>query len=1516
MDNGRRGRMLTTFVAILVCIGGTAALQIKNQRMTTRQLSFPGFGAEIALFEFTFDNNVTVTIDGVATSFADLAGSTIRPTAGNNNDNGPPATADILKAGGLVDVFCNISGTTTVFRSDSPNLEHGPPTGSMVVLPTDEPAATFLRTMSGYNFPAAVHTDRVAVVVIMRAVGDGNNLGNARFDGHFNTSTMGNGQCKVRFHNDTVLLHSVEHPTVNFTGNSDPFVVEDNICDLIGGDRVTVALQQFATVASNITTVEASDALNFVAGSFTVFESWAGCTDKIKQMYTTKTTSRLVTNVNSCLYKFGTAAYRESPCCNRTLQYSQCCAPHVASIPFTTFDEITIPDGMCNHPDSVRPILLSYLEATERFEKYGDSIGNNNAAWDTYTKVQRDCSDALSSASCLTDGDCTYTQSCNPNSQTCNFDWDHPQLPYARCYVDKADPALLNELLRIWNVDPLSDTLAEDVAAVWIARYSTLDCAGPSAELWRRRMVTAYDAQGNPFGLIVPGNETGCLEKQVCNWNSWQNGDDAELCAGASVLSIKGDHFCGNKQGGNSNYFDLTVMPQCQVTMNIQSQAECLALGASTHRWESFPGGAGGGSCFYTGPGAVNLTLCLSSPFCAAFRTTLQNAIDAGTYNPYSQQFNFDIDCGNSWCYFENITTQNQCTHYQQLASHALQGHTADFLFNGLNSLAWDDTHQLCRFGSFGLPPSSMNSTFCQAAATFINATTLASYSEARTFRPGSWSTAQECARGQCTVPSLNYFGVTSQACAAATYCTKQCAYCSTFQRDPTGLQELTLCYNPSITTQQTCLSPGKWNMYNLPTTANNNGGGGGSQHSACVYDYSATQCADAGFTYRSCGQLLTETRCNNYSTGFDGDALQWAYKAIGCQWNAHANCRTAQECTAQGECNDQEFQSFSSNNGPNPFSDGACVRPFDIDPTTGNQQPCDEHVSRQSRTGCVFNSVTNQDDCVALGDSYTWETRAATAAACSAHGKGCKAPDWNGPNLIGRDADECALCSGTMEDQFTFSHGEVVSGSMQTLTWLDRKMVSENSWQATLDFQLLGNDVSAAVAAVLAKGLIAAMNAQFSAVLPMLQTIACDCSGGPSREDCFDAVQIPDCSCTLLPGLDTPQTCSCAGGATYTFPPGSITGTRPVQIYLSNVPAGFAIAAPSTANPPNACSCRTDTQTGNPICDCRLVRRYDVATDSFKFQTLTGSNLMAANTKFLKGNVLATDTASGAPFTGDPNIIRDYLGNVVGQVVGSARIFISDSSVTYPISACMPIDFNIQQDNITYPIPDFTQPNLLIPLNASVTVNGNQLCGLIPANGTYYPIIREINWNHTTIIVPPTSSSTGAAASSSSSDLIAGLTITQWEILGGVLGPFVIVGLAVTLWYFYCRKPGSTGSRYKRGIRVSTNGGYEYDAGTGSGEDSRESSTNSRRSGQGEEGGAGDDNPRESSVNSQGSNGSRGSRRSGQGSGRASGSASGNASEDEAVELTAAGVHPNAEQLKDLDGIRHNSHDVYDQPE
>jgi hypothetical protein len=1278
---------LSVWLCALLCLlsggdgsVGVSGLSVTSSRWDARNLDLQSNGQyQVAIFQLTFDSDVFIkTADGQVHPISDFQGG----TADQQDQNYMP---NILQIGGTAKLEC---GSKT-FESYG-QFQNGPPLFLLPAPPTSDPAPSFLASIGGFSLPDTWITNKMAFILILQGGGGGGGMFT-----NLDLNTLQSCNPALVFPGDVDSRWNLSPGVVVSDSQGNAFSGSVSLgsqapprCTLAGMQSMVLAVNDFVQFVANVSNTAQLNQLGFAWGMFTVREAYVGCLQLARSFVDIEQNTEVVnvTASSGCVDPPGSQAFSVDPCCNGTLADTMCCAAEpgataaVKTAPKQASQVVWQLSGLdsqnigstCAHPDSVALVLADFarLEGLVQQQRQIGSAGNGGAnSWNEYFQFWQKCQTLVFQQSCTLNSDCVYSGLCNAQSGTCMVTPDNQNEVFAQCILAQMPHDVNYELSMIWGVGNDFATRAAKAAAFaaqFRDRCYSLDCVGPDAWSYQSQWKTVVDAQGNFQQVFQPGNETGCLSVKGCTWNGWDRSMTPDKCAGPQTLEFYGPNFCGSQNVGTYN--DVMAPPMCMVFP--ANASSCTPQNGLLPTPPVF----GGSQCVR--PAANSQATCYSSPLCVAVNASLTVALKNGTWTPQSQPW--DWRCQWNSCYFNRSVVPDSAS----CSARASALRSGNALAQKMaQSLQWDAELQTCYAQMW---PFSLAE---QVPATCLTADPASLWSEARQFYPGQWASEQQCSSGQCSIQRLSFYGVTAERCAANFYCTQPCSLCTTWQTDALG-NERTLCYSPTQT-QNECANPGQWNS-NLCYSPTENGADN-QCNSRCVYPYTdRASCVGNGLVWRECGDL-NNTICpvweqqGQFGGGTVGNA-PWEYLYLGCQWSTNAECETPQQCLAAGQCNDWELSRCDWSTQPPTCSPGSCVTPFQQNPGGGGRQ-CPQGGSWQwSQMGCVNAAITNETACLKQPGA-TWQKAATSQSGCAAHSSQCVTQY----QFSDRDSEQCADCGGSVKPVYTWTAGVPLPGQQMPLFWGVRNWTSVNSWQNTLDFNKLSNEIQIAIGAIVGRQMLNQMNAQLFLTLPTLQVLACDCTdGGSNRNSCFDPAQMVDVTCRADPAIAN----QCDGLlGTVLFSNDSVQTSNATSLLLSTL----------AIMPGQACAQRAASR----------------------------SNLAL---------LASGDGGSAGPYA----VVENELGAVVGQLVGGGYTIPAADGLAFPLSTCLSRDASIPQDLSTYPTLDFAGDSsgtaVGLPMDIAVTSNGVQYCASVPSPGTYYPIRRQNDWK-TALPTPSTTS-------------------------------------------------------------------------------------------------------------------------------------------------------------------------------
>lgn len=1349
--------MAAVAIVCLVSRAQGAALSVTSKVIYDRTLEVQTDHITVMVMEVTFDRDVYVKNAVVGDNHY---GSTPKPlgdfrnkTLGGGDGESMP---DIVAIGGIASFSCGDINVQGYGETD------GPPQFLISAPPTSEPAVSLIASIGGVDgvFGRQVWaTNKLAfgfILSVQPAAGGDSGSGfsiaesAAELLGECTPTLHFPGATDAQGNPDSVQACSLDGTaftgTVAFTTqNAEPA----NQCTASRVDTFASDFVQALEWAATAHSQDASKSIEFLLGSFSARSAWDACKGTLDTYVTTAVATEMLPPPSEeqiaaarqytgyqCTYHFGTPQYAQDPCCNRTLARTQCCAPRAGRSTFIHYDRVigydtTALEQTCSHPGPIRTILGDYVAARQRAQDDqarrdadaaaaaetsgngggGDAIGNLYAV---YTAFIQKCQTEVFSQSCTIDADCKYGPKVCDTTNTCRANWFDSSADVAACMVAEMPSDLAYGLARRWS---LSHPTAQAFAAEFQRRVFSLNCVGPRSQDFQR----TYDPRDGH--LTSAGDEAGCMNPAGCNWNPWQNGCQGD-CVGDSINATYGGHMCGMLQG--NAYRDYSMPARCYISDPI---------------YQSDPS-----NCYNAGFTLINTNGGFGPSACvdAAHTADRTDCVTAGGQDPFTNC----IDSPNDWpCQQDVCFYPSNCAAYVSAfpVMEILQG-----AFDRWGACMFRPPCTNCggggaeghppAFSGLQVPTEPLSRSKCAA----INMT----LHTGRRWQDGAWSTEQQCDQGVCSVWSMQSPDVTPEQCADAVQCNQQCSYCRVSRNAPQF--DATVCYfDTDNIDQNTCAGTlgGQWVS---------NGLTGSDTVYRCVLPQfsSDEQGCTAVPSSSSSSYIQTATFGRCYTTLTTRDVCEdraantWHGQYLGCVWDDRANCVDASMCTSQGRCNDDDFSFCSPPQNGNPLPDCRtefCVLPYRYD-DFGNKLaascPVDNtspsSAYRDTRVGCLNATVVTELECTTVGG--VWHIKATTEEECAAHGTACINGEVNPQRWMEwtqRNATECGLCGGSILPAYQWQTGTVLPSEMLPLTWQDRAWQHVNQWRPTFDWQKMQQEINAVVGDIAARTLVNQAASTYSAMLPIMKVLSCDCSETPGT-DCFSSISplVLDANCAQDPSTTT----LCGGVLLSNTTASAGNGTAGKTFQVLRALAGMVV---------NGITQTTGLQS------VHRGRNH-----------LFNKIASAASRK-----LLAAPDGSNAPLY---SIVKNTHGAVVGQLIGDG--------VQVPLDAqgsafiCLPRTLTIDLDSNDFSRFDMVsgtqQQNsvkftLSVPLNLGVVLQGTSVCALVPEPGTYFPIFRAANWE----TIQPTgtagggggggdqatgssssSSSTAVAASSSSS--------------------------------------------------------------------------------------------------------------------------------------------------------------------
>jgi hypothetical protein len=1057
-------------LSVVSVFGSTPVVIDSNMRLKSMTLGNQG----INLLVFTIDFDQPVFVNS-ADSVTLLSMSNF---IGYNATTQMPR---IIGLGGFASYKCaNIDSASSYPTPPNNNNggggNGGPPAFLMLLSNSVQPPVSFLAEMGGHELANdTLLSNRVAFGLII-------NNGNQHVYGNIGQDLL---KCppQIIFSDSHSPVHKVLVNANNeaFTGTVSFTSFYKGTCDASLLGAFLTNYNNFRNSLDVVTSQSDLQNIQFQSAGIAVSDIWGDCINAMQGFFTYTSEIQFLDNMQGCFRMAGDPLIATDPCCNMTLMNNQCCLPQ-NHVPFgfmrpSSFNGALV--NQCVHPDGITYILENFAESKQAIDQAAllAQTSNTGNLYNQYSSFMQQCSTLIFNTPCKVDSDCKYSKKCDSSfSGNCAVNWGSQNDLLLACYLDQMPKDLMYELSSIWGVPYFADPTQQ--LAAFSPKFTQhaldFDCVGPQSQPFQS--IDTWD-QVNQVYIKTPGNQTGCLAVMGCNWNSWQNTNQAS-CMSTQVLQIQSDHLCGLFDG--IQYQEYSQQPVCRFTT--QSQTVCGQIGGT---WISNPTPQQGNQpfCFDKNHTTSSWQDCLSGPMCSNVPTLVANLLPG-------QNWIQDPTCSSNLCY--NMTlTQQQCFNLRQ--QYMNDPNLGEFVSN----LFYSTNYNACvRFSDFN---SNIDVTSCNTLGFQVY--------YGKTYSIGKWYNQTECARGVCSVSSLQQYPVSASQCNNVPLCSQPCARCQAQMNDQSG-NEMMLCYSTQFNTSTICqTNNGQWDFNRLVCTFP-----GFVTQASCTNNVPSAQ-------FFTCNSATTQATCSNLtnSNTFGNQYLQ-------CNWNDWAQCRSATECTNTGRCNDFELSNW------NGFTqiDGVCVRPWQYD-QNGNRQFCQSQTSSgqstgigQTKLGCDLQSVVNASGCALhASDGYQWIIRATDQTTCINHGSACFPNAFDSFDFNTMSSSVCTKCNGNFETIYQYTQGTTIPSAILPLTWVARQWAPVNQWKLTISFSKMNGIVQEAVTSILAREQLNSLSATYNRLIPLMQIVACDCLSNGLDSSCFTSVSatIIDVECRKDPG-------------------------------------------------------------------------------------------------------------------------------------------------------------------------------------------------------------------------------------------------------------------------------------------------------------------------------------------------------------------------------------------------------------
>jgi hypothetical protein len=819
-------RAVLLISAAVLCAAYVSALTVTNQEMRVVRFDLPDGSYNIATFVVDFDADVYIK-NTTTNSLIPYIG--IKGNGPSQGDSALPLTTFAAKLVARLDFTTYTAGdcgANAQITSDPTTWVggggNGPPNFLMMASGSSDPASVFLSTMGGYALNLTMLPNRISAILIM----------NGRIP---SPDALLRCTPKLTFQPGGAGTPTAYDSTGNAFAGSVTFTeFAQPKCTPEGLRLLKTSIETFFTKADSAAGRKEADQLNFMLASFETLGAWQGCRNLVEKFLDFGTKDVALSGVTDCMFPYGSAAFATSPCCNQTLQFSQCCASQTVTATVPMLNQIRSADvqAQCIQSGRIVAVLRDFITARLAQEEASRSKrgGDMGDVFQRYMSFMDTCQNDIFNKRCQTDADCPYSNRCDDQgSSRCTVEPTQASFALAKCYIQNMDPDLRYELGAMWGLPAKyasEEEKASTFAAAFDARVTSVDCDGPFAQFFNGSMQLNFrsrtefkrspdDGQWRP--VRIPGDQAGCLSVKKCNWNPW-NINNANDCVNQSP----DPNFCGLCFGGQC--MEISRPKRCFV--NAFSQSECTAAqGTWIAQFGSFNGA---GQCVDIA-NSTSLSQCMPSKYCIPQQTP------RGDY--------FCKEGGG--CYLTNVTTSQACF--------------------ATGQGWWNQQLGACM----------ANNAFSAQQCNALSSQYQPYFWARRNYDGGAYNTQQSCSAGVCSIWSVRDQGGNTTVCNNARECSVSCRKCTSFM-NPNGM-----CFNISATTSTLCnAAPGTFWSQDM---------------NRCVLNELRTQAtctAVAGTRWANCGSLSQ----NDCTSNVDANALkcQWNEYA---RCDTQGECEATGQC-------------------------------------------------------------------------------------------------------------------------------------------------------------------------------------------------------------------------------------------------------------------------------------------------------------------------------------------------------------------------------------------------------------------------------------------------------------------------------------------------------------------------------------------------------------------------------------------------------------------------------------------
>jgi hypothetical protein len=1058
-----------------------------------------------------------------------------------------------------------------------------------------------------------------------------------------------------------------------------------------------LVVYEAALAALLVTSVNAIDELEDRQIAVQILQARANtkaCGDLTGSLLNRDSVEHVLLQDKYCHYEEGSDDWTADPCCNPAIT-DTCCAPRDLTV---TYESFTTPktseiSSACDDKADATNNLELYASLSRYRDRCNNQTKSQNVAINSesgefgfidacitnaYTAVQSNTQYCTSDSECLT--------RCGFDGK-CLIPFTSPETYLVTCLAAKMTPEYAVYLRQ--SLSLAADASNSAVAAALVSTFRSNNCGGPTSATPEFHITYTH-----------PGSCTGgdpnclCVKDYSESKRSVRKAQESKPRRSHKKASHKKNHMESTEEFDMMTSRTISQSQICTLKTNVAADQTACGVDYKCHKTI--------GVSSSTGTSSIDCSTLAADfqPFCGECYGTVCDPLTERGYC-YSWHNNITGDCTGiggavdstgTLCVYANIASvatcinQTICPAFDETA--AANWAVRDFTCNGFCYYNAITTSGACTAktanGIISVWDTNVASGNGVCKLSNIPSkglcNSLAGGDPSITWWAGkNWhadrfNSSTTCGHGRCG----GIHGLRDGAQCAGNYaCDKPCTSCKSNTPRPT------LCFATGLTSTQCTTVSGVHDAVN----------------SLCrfVHINDETHCLFAGYTWQACADLDID-ECQACSANASDPTCTIRQSVLKCYPEYNDICASNATCMASGECSDWEiFNPLITGTGFDcsvkadriAHQDDcyrACIIAPTVDPLSGVLS-CGSHTV--TKLGCIGASLT-ASACATAGG--VWVSKARTEDECTAQGHICYEPTKPYP-YSNKTESECDACGGTYQSAYTWTAGTWVHGTAVTtgIAWQSTSKYQLNSWTSLMNRTSVRNmlvDTRVDMEKNKYLNQLSCDNAFSDAIS---NRVACAC-GSEKGSDCFADI-------------------------TYS------------EIIRVDVIKGLELSH----------------QWGNVMINTSADSNNDTG-----IAKISGSLLIDLFTLFgqLKINALASSArAQDVQEAYDKTVRYEVVTNshdaVVGQIVGQG-ILVNNITGDFPnITLCISMDEEILPDRETFPQSDLgilvnTSGILTIePLGLeNATLEADQICGIVIADGTYFPIFRYENY--TDVLPPP----------------------------------------------------------------------------------------------------------------------------------------------------------------------------------